>query len=104
MLSPEACHRPSMTEIKEHPWYKGPSATHEEVFEYLRSRKQKVDEENERQRIAKVLEKKNKEEQLQNSPSKATTTFVRAGVVGNKPYRGINDEKEIERDEDFDKV
>lgn len=104
MLSPEACHRPTMTEIKEHPWYKGPMATHEEVADYLRSRKQKVDEENERQRIAKLLEKKKKEEQLQSSPSKASTTFVRAAVVGNKPYRGINNEEEIEGNDGFDQV
>ena len=102
MLSPEACHRPTMTEIKEHPWYNGPTATHDEVADYLKARKQKVDEENERQRIAKALEKKTKEEQLQGSPSKPSTTFVRAVVVGNKPYRGINPENE--GNEDFVKV
>jgi serine/threonine protein kinase len=107
MLAPEACHRPTITELREHPWFNGPIATHEEIVECLKSRKAKVEEENERQRLAKALEKRKKEELVakQTSPSKATTTLVRASIVGNKPYRGIEEEEEaIDHVENIEKV
>jgi len=46
MLSFDPTHRPSLAEVKEHPWYTGPVPTYEEVKEEFLKRKATLDEQN----------------------------------------------------------
>lgn len=92
ILTPDPCLRPSIAEIKEHPWYKGPVATKEEVFEDLSKRRIRVDQEVEKQRLSKLVEKK-KDEKLDQSPKKPTTFLKEAPQqgIGSKGFRTLED-------------
>lgn len=46
LLTFDPVHRPSLAEIKSHPWYNGPVPTYEEIKEEFSLRKAKLDEEN----------------------------------------------------------
>lgn len=90
ILIPDPCQRPSIAEIREHPWFKGPIATKEEAFNELSKRKIKVDQEVEKQRLNKIIEKT---KQNQNEPTnkKTTTTLLENAPVGQgaKAFRSL---------------
>jgi len=59
MLQLDASHRPSMSEVMNHPWMQGPIPTAEEVFAQFEIRQQAVDQEIENNRQQKLMEKAN---------------------------------------------
>lgn len=99
ILIPDACQRPSMAEIKQHPWFKGPIATKEEVIKEFSQRKIKVDQEVEKQRLAKVIEK-TKLNEAQSKKTTTTTLLENAPQgLGSKAFRGLELEtKEIKEE------
>ena len=60
LLAVDATQRPSIAEIRNMAWYNGDVATKEEVFAEMNRRKIKVEEDNERQRLEKIVEKQKK--------------------------------------------
>lgn len=73
-FSPEPAHRPTIAEIKNHPWFKGPTVNMDLLRNEFSQRKQKVDVELEKARIQKLMEK---EKQNKNKGN-----FVYTGVQG----------------------
>lgn len=59
MLQLDAAHRPSMSEVMNHPWMQGSIPTEEEVFAEFEQRQHDVDAEIENNRQQKLMEKAN---------------------------------------------
>jgi len=59
MLQLDASHRPSMSEVMNHPWMQGPTPTEEEVLAEFEQRQKSVDAEIENNRQQKLMEKAN---------------------------------------------
>lgn len=73
MLAFDPTQRPSIAEIKAHPWYKGHVPSHVEVIQEFTQRKAKVDEENDK-----------KKEEIERKKQRA------AGQNGGAAFQGIN--------------
>lgn len=83
MLAFDPTQRPSIAEIKAHPWFNGPTATHQEVLEEFNTRREKVEA---------VLEAKKKEvEQKAQMRQTQTNNVAFTGVKAN--FRSIEVEK-----------
>jgi len=93
MLAVDPVQRPSMAEIKEHPWFHGPVATSAEAFKDLSQRKVKVEQEVEKQKLQKEIEKK-KEEKEEHLIKKNVTTLTEAPCQGAKAFRNLEAPKE----------
>jgi len=59
MLQLDASHRPSMSEVMNHPWMQGPTPTEEEVLAEFEQRQKSVDAGIENNRQQKLIEKSN---------------------------------------------
>lgn len=66
MLAFDPTQRLSLSEIKAHPWYNGPTTSKEDIFQMFYERKKKVDLEMEIQKKRRALKKKMQEEQYSN--------------------------------------
>ena len=96
MLAVDPVQRPSMAEIKEHPWYTGPVATSVEAFKDLSQRKVKVEQEVEKQRLQKELEKKKEEKEEHLSKKNVATLLTEAPCQGAKAFRGPEEKEKKE--------
>ena len=93
MLQFDPAHRPSMAEVKAHPWYNGPVPSHEEIKSEFVHRKHLIDQENEAKRIAKEQERM---AQLQSAGGAGRRQYK---SVATGPKRG-NEEEEEESSEE----
>jgi hypothetical protein len=60
MISYEPTFRPSIADIKAHPWYNGPTATLADIQQEFKQRKAKIDIDNQKKEAQKRLEKQQK--------------------------------------------
>ena len=93
ILAPDPCQRPSIAEIRQHAWYNGPVATKQEVIAELSMRKIKVEQETEKQRLSKLIEKKKEEKEDEKLKKMNTTLIDTPQVQGSKAFRGLLSEK-----------
>ena len=61
MISYEPTFRPSIADIKAHPWYNGPTVTLAEIQNEFKQRKAKIDVDNQKKEAQKRLEKQSKQ-------------------------------------------
>lgn len=103
LLSVDATHRPSLAELRNMAWLRGEVASKKDVLQEMSRRTPKVEREREKERLEKDLEKQKQrfeEEQSQIIASGAKKPqLVNQPMVGNKIYRGENDnsEKSLEK-------
>lgn len=86
LLAFDPTQRPSLSEIKAHPWYNGETCTSEEIFQEFSQRKAKVDKLLERQRIA--LERK--KAMAAKKKKQANMAFNAPNIFRDIQYEGDN--------------
>lgn len=101
LMAVDPTHRPSIAEIKSMDWFNGEVATKEEIFLEMNKRKLRVDEENEKERLEKILEKQKRKAEEESNTSKKSRNeqFLNQPLIGNKPHRGeIGENKELDKE------
>ena len=94
LLAVDATHRPSIAEIRNMPWFNGEVATKEEVFNAMSKRKARVEEENEKERLKKILEKQQKMEEEMNAKKQPKhEKMMNQPQIGSRPHRSLNKEQ-----------
>jgi len=63
LLAQDPAQRPSIAEVKAHPWFNGPALTYEQLNNEFLIRKQRVDAELEKARLQKLMQKEQKKNQ-----------------------------------------
>jgi len=93
MLAFDPTQRPSIAEIISHPWFNGPTATHEQVVQEFQNRKNKVQEvlKQEREALEKKKEKM-KELQAKNAGNKMPMHNFGPMFRGKGPVRDVGDD------------